>query len=373
MSVLPPERLVASPRQILFVPVSGPGGSGEYFRCLAIAQGLAQRWPKASVHFVLHRGAAYAKTCPYPCTLIEDSPTRDVAAVLAFIEQLLPDVVIFDSAGRHSQFKAVAQAGSVCIYISSRRKTRWKGFRWDRMPFIDEHWLAAPAFLAKPLTLWERMKMRLVPTYSVRFLPTFFQAPSPTQSEATLTRLNLRAGEYALLCPGGSGQFDGLANGPLVFGDAAAALAKRQPLPVLMVGAPDGTSWPGVIACGALPNAELMALVAQARVSVVNGGSLLIQALAQQAVCVAVPIAADQAARIAGCRQHGLCVAAAFTSQSIVEQAQALLSDSARRTALSQAVSSKRIANGVSVAVEAIEQRLARRANKAIQPSSGEK
>jgi hypothetical protein len=49
----------ANPR-VLFVPVSGPYGMGEFARCSAIARGVLARWPGASVHFLVSRHAPYA-------------------------------------------------------------------------------------------------------------------------------------------------------------------------------------------------------------------------------------------------------------------------------------------------------------------------
>ena len=77
---------VASPR-FLFIPVSGPGGAGEYYRSLAIAAGLKRRWPDCSIRFVLNREAPYATSAPYPVTLLDDSPTRATAAVNACIQE----------------------------------------------------------------------------------------------------------------------------------------------------------------------------------------------------------------------------------------------------------------------------------------------
>src|SRR5512135_1267255 len=97
--------------RFLFVPVTGPGGAGEYHRSLAIARGLLRRWPDADVHFVLNREAPYAASCPYPALLLDDSPTRASALVERHIRELRADVVIFDSAGRLSQYRAVREAG----------------------------------------------------------------------------------------------------------------------------------------------------------------------------------------------------------------------------------------------------------------------
>jgi hypothetical protein len=83
------------PPRFIFVPVSGPGGAGEYHRSLAIARGFERRWPGSEIHFVLNRQASYAASCPYPGLLLDDSPTRAGAAVEHYLQQQRADVVVF--------------------------------------------------------------------------------------------------------------------------------------------------------------------------------------------------------------------------------------------------------------------------------------
>jgi len=349
----------------LFVPVSGPGGAGEYYRSLAIAQAIVARWRGARVRFVLSRQASYAASCPFPTVLLQDSPTRDVAPVVELICRTRPDAVIFDSAGRVSQLKAAARVGAARIYISSRPKTRWKGFKLSRMRWTDEHWIASPAFLGLDLTLLERAKLWLVPAVRVRFLPTLFETPTTEQRAGVPTRLGLQADQYVLFCPGGAGQFAGLGNGPATFAAAATRVAATDHYPVVLVGAPQGFDAPGVRALGTLPNAELMALAAAARLCVVNGGSLLLQCLAQGAACVGVPIAGDQASRIESCKRQGAVRPAAFAPEAIAQAATDLLSDPQQIAALRSAAGQLALGNGVDVAVNALDALLTRRAGSA--------
>ncbi len=60
---------------MLFVPVSGEKGVGEYYRSLTIAGGAQRRWPRARIHFVVNRSAGYADQVPYPTVRVEGSPT----------------------------------------------------------------------------------------------------------------------------------------------------------------------------------------------------------------------------------------------------------------------------------------------------------
>src|SRR5450759_676175 len=87
--------------RLLFIPVSGPRGMGEYARAIAIATAVAQRWPQVAIRFALSRTAAYAVATPFQA--------REVAALL---REFKPTLVLFDNAGRTSQLRA-AVAGVI--------------------------------------------------------------------------------------------------------------------------------------------------------------------------------------------------------------------------------------------------------------------
>ena len=59
--------------RVLFVPVSGARGMGEYARALALATAAARRLPQLQVHFIVSREAPYAADLPFPKTLIPSS------------------------------------------------------------------------------------------------------------------------------------------------------------------------------------------------------------------------------------------------------------------------------------------------------------
>jgi UDP:flavonoid glycosyltransferase YjiC (YdhE family) len=83
-----------------------------------------------------------------------------------------------------------------------------------------------------------------------------------------------------------------------------------------------------------LPQARLVGLLRTARVVVTNGGDTLLQALACGCACVAVPIAHDQAARIARCRDLGLIRAAPLAATAIAAAVAGLYADPPGRSAL---------------------------------------
>ena len=155
---------------MLFVPVSGAFGMGEYARSLSIAQAAKQRWPAADIHFLLSRQAPYASRSPFPATLLASSPTFHSAAVIRMIENLRPHVVIFDNAGRTAQLRAAQRSGAAVVYISARARQRRKAFRLRWMRLIDEHWIAYPEFIAGSLNALERLKLRMLGRPAVRYL-----------------------------------------------------------------------------------------------------------------------------------------------------------------------------------------------------------
>jgi len=340
--------------RLLFVPVSGPGGAGEYYRALAIARGVERRWPDAEIHFIVNRNAHYANAVPYPATQIDGTPTHSGRAVIECLHAQRPDVVIFDSAGRARQLRAAAMLGARRVYISSRVKTRWKGFRLRRMRYLDEHWVAGPELLALALGPLERFKLWLVPALKVRFLPACFEAPDEALARAVVTRYRLAPGEFVLFCPGGAGRFRGLAHGPTVFLDAARAVAERSAVQTIVVGVSSDDTTSRVIAVPVLPNAELMALAAAARLCVINGGSLLPQCLAQRAACVCAPIAGDQQRKIDEAVDRGLVRAAEFDGGAIATATAALLADPRALAGLRRSTAALGLRNGVEVALEAL-------------------
>ena len=103
------------PPRVLFVPVSGSAGMGEYARARGLAEALVARWPQLGVHFLLHRDAPYAASCRFPATLLPASPTLCDAEVVEAIRAFGPGVVVFDNAGRTAALKAARAAGAKAV------------------------------------------------------------------------------------------------------------------------------------------------------------------------------------------------------------------------------------------------------------------
>jgi glycosyltransferase involved in cell wall biosynthesis len=356
----------AEPR-FLFIPVSGPGGAGEYYRSLAAARGLERRWPGCRIRFVLNRSAPYAREAPYGVLSLEDSPTRSNARVIEYIRAEQPDVVIFDSSGRLAQYRAAHESGAGVVYVSSRPKTRWKGYRWRRMRVLDQHWVAQPRFLGGAPTAYERLKLRLVGRPEVVVLDAMHEPIDVPGTRDLQARLGLEPGRYVAMCPGGGGDFGHAVDANQVFLEAARRVAGAEGVAVVAVlgaraavEAGNASTEPGVRLVGTLPNGELLGLLRDATVVAVNGGSLLLQCMAQGMPIVAAPIAGDQAGRIRGCAREGYVLESLLDPEAMTTAVSALLRDVAAQDRLRQRLAGLQLRNGVDVATDAVSRLLAR-------------
>ena len=184
--------------RLLFIPVSGPRGMGEYARAIAIATAVAQRWPHVEIRFALSRGAAYAAETPFQATFLPSSPTFHSREVAALLRDFKPTLVLFDNAGRTSQLRAAVAGGARTVFISSRPKQRRRAFRLRWMRLLDEHWIAYPQFIAGPLGVIERLKLLLLGRPTVRFLDTVLPQVDLPLGESVLARFGLRRGNTFL-------------------------------------------------------------------------------------------------------------------------------------------------------------------------------
>lgn len=349
---------MTSAPKFLFIPVSGPGGAGEYFRSLAVARSVARRWPAGSIRFVVSRDAPYAREAPFPVDFVERSPTYETRAVNRILARERPDVVVFDSSGRVAQYRRAKALGARVVFVSSRPTTRRKGFRLRRLRWIDQHWIAQPRFLGGALGAGERLRLRLAPGCGVEFLEVLHEPVDEAATRDALQRMGLEPGSYLLACPGGGGIFDERREAARIYYEASCGLARATGLPVVAVlgarHAAPAERPVGVHVFETLPNSLLMGLLREARVGVVNGGSLLLQAIAQRTPCVAAPIAEDQPARIASCADRGLVRPSALDASALEGAAAALINDDAARAELRARLQALDLQNGVEVAVEAL-------------------
>jgi UDP:flavonoid glycosyltransferase YjiC (YdhE family) len=102
-----------------------------------------------------------------------------------------------------------------------------------------------------------------------------------------------------------------------------------------------------------MPMTELAELIRGARLVISNGGDTLLQTIACGRPCIAVPIAGDQAYRIAKCERAGLARGARLDSDEIARIALERLDNHVRRNSSGNG-SKPVVMNGMETAVSAI-------------------
>jgi hypothetical protein len=345
--------------RILFVPVSGAFGMGEYARSLAIAVAAKSKWQQADIHFILSREAPYAASVPFPSTLLASSPTFHSAAVIELIDRFRPHVVIFDNAGRSAQLRAASRAGARIVFISARSRQRRKAFRARWMRLLDEHWIAYPALLAGELNVWERFKLKLLKRPVVRYLDVILARASSADLDSVAKVSGFGSEGYVLVVPGGGTGHPRALKASGEFLAAARSLAASGFNTVFVGPHQGGDSQLATLrSIESLPQAQLMELMRGAKLVVANGGSTLLQAIACGCACIAIPIAHDQAERIRRCVSAAVAVPAALHAASMVEAATLLLNDEEARAALACRAHRLGLADGVQVALDALAQLL---------------
>lgn len=314
--------------KLMFIPVSGGGGGGELQRSLILARAVRTRWPSLPLRFVVHRDAPFPRE-EFDTVDLEASPTRCEAVVNAAIREFRPSLTVFDSSLRMSALQTARAMGSRTIYLSVRPNSRWRGLDPRKRDLLDEHWLLVAGRQGRPP--WrERLGKALLPRTRFEYMGVVFEAPDVGAATALLQHHGLHPGQYVVVCPGGSGyRIDGL--NPLQL--LAAAWRKTEAargVPVLAIGA-DASAWPDDwIAIETLPNRILMGLVQASRLNLVNGGSLLVQALALGTANLAIPMQEEQAQRIAGFQSRDALLTAPAQVDAISTVLQLALSDEAR-------------------------------------------
>lgn len=346
--------------RLLFVPVSGAFGMGEYARCLNLALAYAAHRADALIHFVVSAQAPYAQSLPFECTVLPSSPTFHSREVSELIGRLQPDIVVFDNAGRSAQLAAARRAGARIVFISARTRQRRKAFRLSWMRMLDEHWIAYPEFIAGPVAGLERIKIAWLKRPRIRFLDCLLPPLGAPAEAALFARTGAAPGHYVLVVPGGGTGHPGARDAVGLFLEAAREFAVRGRLTLLVTPArggelPQAPLPAGLICLDLLPLAELVALIRSAKAMLTNGGGTLLQAIACHTPTISVPIAADQPARIAKCIAHGLTRTVPLNTADMVRAMSSLLDDEPALTRMRAAARSLSLQDATRTALGALD------------------
>lgn len=308
---------------IIFVPVSGPKGVGEYMRSLILADAVSEHYPKAKITFILSCQAGYINECPYSVRVVDDSPTKCTQAVNEIMRAIEPDVVVFDASGRAAQYKEAKVIGAKVVFISQHKKKRARAFALNRLPFIDAHCITQMEFIDGDFSCWQKAKLAFFRKPAPYFIGPVFAAPD----DSILSVLALPE-RYVFFSAGGGGHTAINDSGQLTLAAdellAAARLWHRATgehcVVVLGPNYPNTapSSAAGVTVLTSLPNAQLIAVLKKAQCAILGGGAMLSQAVALHVPSIAISLAKDQPRRIKALHNKGLVAVSALAANDIV-------------------------------------------------------
>lgn len=333
---------------ILYLPVSGPQGSGEAQAALLLARAMQREMPQLKQCIALSRLSVLANATDVNIHYLNTSPTRDGAAVNALLQALRPRVVIFDSTSRAAQLKAAKAVGAKLIFMCWRATSRRRALALRKLGLWDQFWLLFPLTLEPPLGAWESLKLRWAP-FQLSILGPFADAPNIDAARGLLPPGFAR---FVLVTP--SGQY-----GVEQFRAISEALVARGVNVVLSVSAPPRLpSQPGLLELDRLDNATLLGLLSLSERCLINGGSLLLQALALGLKPLAMPMVPDQPGRIAKLQKLDLCDRAEPSASAGVLAAQLLAQPLVDRVQQQTAANTAQIRNGLPEAVRRLRELL---------------
>lgn len=308
--------------KVLFIPVSGKLGIGEYSRGLIFAGELIRQYQGISVSFIVSCEAPYASSCPYPVFLTSQSPTLCSDEVCDIIERYAPQIVVFVSAGRAKQLKFAKQMGAKTVFVSQHNKKRAQGLNLSRLKYIDLHLVDQyPIFIAE-LTAWQRFKLWLFNKPAPLCVGSVFAQATNDENAQLLAAYGLEKGLY-IFVSAGSGAHQTV-NGEYVsdlFFEAVKGFASPSLKVVQVFGSIYPKALPSnehVVCLPSLENAGFIGLLASSQCALINGGATLGQAMSLQKPCVSVPIAKDQFQRVTAASQSGFCLSADPNKAAVV-------------------------------------------------------
>lgn len=324
---------------ILFVPASGPSGSGEYYRCLTLARMLQRKRPQAKIAFLLHRDAGVELDDRFVYHAVADTPARAVGAVSALLEKLRPGLVVFDSTGRVRHMRQARRQGAAVVWISTRPGKRFKAFRPHHMRQLDLH-LVIDTSSNRRLRLHEKLLGLFSPRTRVQLVGGIVDLPDRQLLSEKLEQSAGADRPYAVFVAGGGGYMCQGRPVPDILVDAAARLARHSPVESIVVTGPQYrgsiTSHPEVRIIDSLPTAALGALLGNAQIAVTGAGTMLAaQVLSASVPAVMVPAGGhDQPRRIRCFMRSGLVHSAPLQPDKIFERAKNLLESQETRRAM---------------------------------------
>ncbi|RFF28542.1 MULTISPECIES: glycosyltransferase [unclassified Wenzhouxiangella] len=338
--------------RILFAPASGPGGSGEYYRCLVLARTIADETPGIEIEFLLHAEARVERDERFVYHPLSATPARAGEEVIRLMEQRRPALVVFDCTGRVAQFRAAQRLGARVAWISNRPRKRLKGFRPRQMRWMDLH-VIIDSFSPQPrLHRHERLLLGFFRGVDVELVRGVVPRPDDAALAPWLPELPDER-EFAVFVAGGGGYEHAGRPIPEIFLEAARRFRRETRMPTVVVMGPqyrgEVDADPEVSVLASLPTAALGALLARSKLAVIGAGNML----SGQALAAGVPLVVsavggrDQPRRVARLEQAGRAKAAQLDPALLCEAATAVLREQEQSPARSAPAASRNDAEQV--------------------------
>ena len=345
---------MSSTSRVLFVPVSGPTGSGEVERCRVLAAGLSEEDPEIVSAFVLSREAPLAVD-PFVAFRTAKSPTFCTAEMHAIVDRFRPDVVVFDNAGRTAQLRHARARSARVVFVSRTPGKRAKAFRPQWLSALSEHWVLFAGSGGPRLTRAERLANRWFGPVTVRSFGALFRPSAAAEREQVLQRHDLTRGGYVLYTLGGGPAATAAAS---VFVEAARRVGAAGGIRhVVLSGRGDGVTnrpAPWIEELPRVPADQVTCLIHDAAAVVSNGGSTMFQVLAHDRPAIAIPVRDDQHLRVRTHAAAGTVVAAELDPDGLAAKVLRLLGDPEEVERLRRARERHPVRNGFEEAIAAL-------------------
>lgn len=337
------------PVRVLYAPVAGGEGCGERLRCEAIAAAVARLAPEAvqALAGPVPPGLPGLAWLPLPA-----SPTRSPRELAQAMTGFAPDWLVFDGNARSMVLRQARRQGIATVFIASRPTAVRRALPLRRPCRFDRVWLVEPL----PPRGVERLVLGLRETLAgrqrIQRWASLHRPPDELAARTRLAALGIEPGAFLLSCPGGGGyQRDGLASGDWL-ARAAARAGERLGLPVLALAT--GASPAGSHPLGRVAQPELLALARLSRAALLGGGSVLVQAVTEGVLCVAMPWQGEQRARVRRMAARGLACPGGPGIEATAASLQRLAGDPALRRQRARSIAAAGLGNGLHEAAAAL-------------------
>jgi len=360
-------------QRILFAPASGPAGSGEYFRCLCLAQAMKRRLPGLDVHFLLHREARLEHGPDLTYHELQATPSLAGNEATETIRRLRPALGVFDCSGRVRHLAEVRSTGGRTVWISNRPSQRQRGFRPRRLRVLDLHLIMDSGNPMPRLGPLEKLLLAVFPRTQVEFINLIAPEPASIESSARLARL--ADCDYAVFAAGGGGWSHDNQPVPEILVDAAVRFHRASGMQAVVV---MGPQYRGAVRrhdeveiIGQVTPAQLAGILSGARLAAVGARNMLsAQALTAATPCVMTAVGgSDQPHRVADYSRRGLVIGSRLEAGTLADSALQLLRQPDLARQLVEAAQSGGFRNDRELAVDCLVDLLAETGDQPLPPS----